>query len=142
MPNNFVSPLRVEYIAGQQWRVLEPFEYHLGTPDGLEFVRVEAGFLTDFASIPQVFWSIWPPTGNYGKPAVIHDNLYVSPSVSHELRQAPRRITRREADAIFLEGMTVLEIPYLTRRALWLGVRIGGRAAWNHSRKAEQHEPL
>lgn len=40
-------------------------------------IRVPAGFVTDFASIPRAFWVVLPPTGKYGKAAVVHDYLYV-----------------------------------------------------------------
>ena len=136
MANNFCSPLRVEFVKPREWIILEPFEYHLGSPHGWEFVRIEPGFVTDFASIPRPLWSIWPPTGSYGKAAVIHDALYVLPYVQRA-DGAMRRIVRREADAIFNEGMTVLGVNGFTRRTLYAGIRMAGWRAWGRYRAAE-----
>jgi hypothetical protein len=41
------------------------------------FIVVLAGFVTDFASIPQGLWTFGlTPTGSYGRAAIIHDYLY------------------------------------------------------------------
>ena len=133
--NGFLSPLRVEFLDGTHWRVLEPFTYHLATPDGDEYVEVPIDLVTDFASIPRLLWAIWPPTGPYGKAAVVHDRLYVAPVV--RTATSARAITREEADAVFLEGMEVLRINWCTRRTLWSAVRIGGVPAWRHYRQTE-----
>ena len=34
------------------------------------------GFVTDFASIPPIFYSVLRPDGEYAYAAVIHDYLY------------------------------------------------------------------
>lgn len=133
----FLSPLRVEHIDGRRWRVLDGFEYRLGSPEGDEVVRVEAGTMTDFASIPRLLWAVWPPTGGYTPAAVIHDLLYVLPYVQHRTQGAMRRIERGEADRIFLEAMAVQSVAWFTRRSLWLGVRLGGMAVWKKYRAAE-----
>src|SRR5262245_55189884 len=39
-------------------------------------VTVPVGFVTDFASIPRIFWSALPPDGRYTYPAIVHDYLY------------------------------------------------------------------
>lgn len=39
-------------------------------------VRVPIGFVTDFASIPRIFWSMLRPDGIYSYAAIIHDYLY------------------------------------------------------------------
>src|SRR3954469_3966277 len=43
--------------------------------DGVNDVRVPAGFVTDLASIPNQFWSVLPPAARYSYPAIIHDYL-------------------------------------------------------------------
>lgn len=129
--NGFLTPLHVQHLDdGKSWRVLEPFEYHLGRADGEDYVRVPVGFITDFASIPRPLWSAWPPTGAYGKAAVIHDALYQMPFVQ-QLGGGLREVERRETDRIFLEGMIVIGVGWFTRRALYTGVRLGGWRPWN-----------
>jgi hypothetical protein len=146
MPGKFLDPLDVEYIDGQTWRVTKEFDYRLGSPDGDEYVRVPAGFLTDFASIPRLLWNILPPTGSYGKAAVVHDRLYKTRRVCKPRRMGTsaflcgsvlcpicgvlRPVTRAEADATLFEAMSVLNVPAATRWVIYLGVRIGGWWAW------------
>lgn len=146
----FLSPLRLEYIDGRFWEVLEPFEYRLGAPDGVERVVIPAGFLTDFASIPRALWPALPPTGKYGKAAVVHDWLYQR----REIRQSPsyespaghivlkpvvtRLVNRGQADAIFNEAMAVLEVRRTQRWTIFSGVRVGGWVAWNNYRRTER----
>jgi hypothetical protein len=82
-------------------------------------IEVPAGFKTDYASVPRILWSILPPTGKYTKASVIHDYLYRS-----------HRVSREEADAIFLEAMEDLGVNPIIKYAMWLGVRIGGWFPW------------
>lgn len=100
----------------------------------LGFIDVEAGFDTDYASVPRIFWSIYPPDGSYTEAAVIHDALYWYQSVHG------RPITRKQADGVFLEAMEHLGIPLHRRRILYRAVRLGGWVAWNKRAKEIQHE--
>src|SRR5688572_10892672 len=75
---------------GRNWTLEAGFSWR--GPD--DEIRIPAGFVTDFASIPRALWWLYPPTGRWGRAAVIHDWLY---------RKQTR--SRAEADAIFLEGM-------------------------------------
>lgn len=120
--SNFTSPLIVEHLGGADWRLwklVESFDYHVGTYPSEDVITVPAGFITDFASIPRFLWAIYPPTGRWGKAAVVHDYLY---------RTGVR--PRLECDAIFLEAMTVLGVPYARRMAMYWAVRLGGRGAY------------
>jgi hypothetical protein len=134
--------------------VLEDFVYHLGTADGREFVEVPAGFITDFASIPRGLWNVLPPTGKYGKAAVIHDFLYQYRVISVEQEpcivpctvpncptcQPLRLCNRGEADRIFKEAMGVLGCSWFTRNIVYAGVRAGGWAAWRKHRKDRKED--
>ncbi len=58
--------------------LLEPIEYHsppaLRDLTGVETWRVPAGFVSDGASIPRIFWRIWSPLiGPWRVPAIFHD---------------------------------------------------------------------
>ena len=68
----FLGALVLEYIDGRDWKVAAPFTYFTREGHGID---VHAGFVTDFASVPRFFWRVLPPTGPYGKAAVIHDRL-------------------------------------------------------------------
>lgn len=98
--------------------LIQPFRY-LSTRYGP--IEAPAGFITDGASVPRVFWNILSPFGDYFGPAVIHDLLY-SPR--------NRRFTRAQADRIFLDAMIDAGVPFSRRRVIYLAVRLGGWAAF------------
>jgi hypothetical protein len=139
MSVRFEDALDLRYMDGRKhWMVLNAFHYDTDVPlaPGLLFHRdfgqgdyridVPAGFETDFASVPQLFWNILPPCGSYGKAAVIHDAIY---------RTATLPITRAEADAIFLEAMTFLGVGWFTRTIMYIGVRIFGASSYTPRRQ-------
>jgi Protein of unknown function (DUF1353) len=90
-------------------------------------VRVPIGFVTDFASIPRLFWSLLRPDGTYSYAAVIHDYLYWE-----------QYLSRETSDAILKLCMEDFKIESTVINAVYAGVRIGGGFAWddNARRKA------
>jgi hypothetical protein len=100
---------------GRRWRLYKEFDYHIGSEYSDYFVHVPLGFITDFASVPSLFWALIPPTGKYGAAALVHDYLYQSKMVS-----------RMTADSIFYEAMGVLCVPQWKRISMWLAVRLFG----------------
>jgi hypothetical protein len=116
----FVTPLIVEAIGEGRWRLHEGFIYVIGDyKTGTQLV-IPAGFDTDFASIPRVFWNVLPPYGKYGKAAVVHDYLY---------REQPG--TRKDADDVFLEAMGVLGVSKETKNIMYSAVRAFGGSSWD-----------
>ena len=114
--SSFTVPLIVSPQAnGRHWVVMREFRYHVGAYPSTDVVRVPAGYITDFASVPRFFWRILPPWGKYGKAAVVHDWLC-------DLRDRPSA----EVHRIFLEAMTVLEVNPWKRMAMYLAVRCCG----------------
>lgn len=118
MTRRFLLPLELEYIDGRQWRLTAGFGFDsevLG-----HTVTVPVDFVTDFASIPRILWNLYPPTGSYGKAAVIHDFLYRTGATK----------TRKLADQTFREAMTVLGVNRFTKAILYSGVRLGGGSSY------------
>jgi hypothetical protein len=109
------TALDLRFNDGRNWTLLTHFFYD--GPQGSW--TVPAGFETDFASIPRVFWRLLPPVGRYGKAAVIHDFLYRTGSAS-----------RAVADRVFLDAMEVLGVGWLTRHVMFLAVRAFGWTAY------------
>lgn len=99
-------------LGKDYWRVQQGFRYYLGTKGSNQWVSIPAGYLTDGASVPQIFWSVIPRWGLYGQAAVVHDYLCEYLSITSD--GVPKRITRAEADDILLEAMQVLEVPEFT----------------------------
>lgn len=118
------GPLQLEYIDGRQWRLIKDLLYKGQWVD----VRVPEGFVTDFASVPRAFWRILPPTGQYGKAAVVHDYLY----------RTPGPWTRKQADDTFKEAMERLGVSWLTRHTMWMAVRTFGGPAYKGNNNVEE----
>jgi hypothetical protein len=107
------SPLK----DGNKWVVRKEFEYYI-KEEGGDSVCVPAGFVTDYASIPQVLWTLAPKWGKYGKAAIVHDYLYST----HEK-------SRKEADDIFYDAMIVLGVPKWKAKTMYRAVRwFGGKS--------------
>ena len=92
-------------------------------------IVIPAGFWTDFASVPRMFWSILPPFGEYTRAAVLHDFLYYAQNING------LPITRAWADKAFLDGMKYLGVNWITRYTMYSAVRMGGIFAWNKYKK-------
>ena len=104
------------------------------TPDqAARFKAVEApkGFVTDFASVPSVFFSMLPRDGDYAHAAVVHDYLYWTQDT-----------TREVADEIFRQHMADLNIGSASATAIYNAVRWFGGSAWtnNAALKAKERE--
>jgi hypothetical protein len=96
-------------------------------------VRVPIGFVTDFASIPRIFWSLLRPDGTYSYAAVIHDFLYWE-----------QYLSREASDAILRLCMEDFKINAAVITTIHSGVRLGGSFAWedNARRKAAGEKRL
>ena len=114
-------------------RFADPYYFTLDeilwTPEGdqverFQKVRVPVGFVTDFASVPRLFWSLLRPDGEYSYAAVIHDYLY--------WEQPCDRIL---ADEIFKLCMEEFKIGGATVASIYAAVRIGGASAWEENAK-------
>lgn len=84
-------------------------------------VTVPRGTLTDGASVPKIFWSIFSPIGSYFPAALIHDFLYSKASVEDY-----GGYTRAMADRAFLDAMADCGVPWITRKTIYTAVRVGG----------------
>lgn len=117
--NVFVGTLRLDYIDGRNWKVVGGFTFI--DEDG-EVYTAPDGFVTDFASVPRILWSLLPPTGDYGPAAVIHDFL---------VRKGV--IKRSNADKVFKRALNVLKVSPWKIWVLYKGVCIG--TWWNNGKQ-------
>ena len=129
--SSFTSPLSVSPMPdGREWKVVEPFEYHVGKKDSEDKITVPKGFKTDFASLPTLASPIFTLIGlalilfgrtglgiavltlicvlswlrnwaKYSKAPIVHDWLY------HSKQIMGKPINRKKADEVFLEAMLV-----------------------------------
>jgi hypothetical protein len=125
----FTKPLVVRYVGEQQkraiWEIQETFVYFIGSLDSEEYIEVPVGFQTDFATIPKVMWSVFPPTGKYTKAAVIHDYLTANKG-RITIDGKVRLFSKKESDLIFLEAMGVLGVSLPIRKMMYYTVRAFG----------------
>jgi hypothetical protein len=114
--STFPLPLRVEYIDGRNWRLLETFEM-VSKVLGYT-VRVPFGGETDFNSIPRFFWRLVSPT-EFGEPSIIHDYAYRTGV-----------LTRKQADDVFYEGLLAIGCPLWKTRIMYAAVRTFASGAY------------
>lgn len=123
--SEFQGTLAVEVLAdGERYRLLLDLLYK--SSKYREDILVPEGYVTDFASVPRVFWTFFPPSSDYTKAAVVHDYLCDKAKLSeHNI------IERRKADDIFLEAMEVLGVSWWKRYIIWSSVRLyAGLFVW------------
>ena len=104
--------------------------YTLQQPLPFENLTVPAGFRSDGASVPRFFWRLVFPPGDALalRAAILHDWIY---------RTHPAGWDRAKADALFRDVLIADGVPKWRARLAWLGVRIGGGAAWKEGGKHE-----
>ena len=123
--SSFTSALIVSPMPdGRRWKLFKSFKYRVGSRYSKNAIIVPAGFVTDFASIPWIFWSWLPSWGKHGKAAVIHDRLYQT----HE-------VSRGMADLIFYEAMLVSKTKKWKAKLMYFAVRIFGWSSYYKRRK-------
>lgn len=65
--SQFTKALVVSPLAdGRTWVLLDSFAYDVGRVGSGDTITVPAKFMTDFASVPRLFWTVFPPWGRYG----------------------------------------------------------------------------
>lgn len=130
MRNSFATPLIVSPLPdGRRWKLFHPFTYKLNSAFGKIDVTVPAGFVTDFASIPWVFWSWLPSWGKYGKAAVVHDYLYQKHGVGAS-KSIILIFNRKQVDGVFLAAMLESGTKPWKARMMFVAVRLFGRRSW------------
>ena len=120
----FLDVLHADEIEGRDgyWKLHEPLVYL----DGMRRFEIQIEFETDLGSQP--WWIRWflPRDGKGRRAYVLHDWLYRTGLVS-----------RWEADAIMYRAMLELGCSMAQARTAWLGVRVGGRSAWDNYRRMD-----
>ena len=111
------TPLRIEPLPGAKYvRLAGDFQTHsrLAGP-----IRIPAGFVSDLASIPRLFWRILPRFGPWCEAAVVHDWLCRHGGIARPL-----------ADRVFLELLRRARVRAVPRGLLYAGARIGASRAY------------
>lgn len=113
-------PLHVQKFPERIYILLQPISW---APEKIQAtlpsVTAPRGFVTDFASVPRLFWTLLPPDGIYTYAAVLHDFLYWEQSTS-----------RPAADEVLKLAMQELKVSTATADAIYAAVRTFGSSAW------------
>ena len=119
------TPVLVPFADGDYWMLQQPLRYDLGSTG--QSIVVPAGFVTDFASVPDALCAILPAAGSWLPAALVHDFLYWDQSC-----------TREQADRIFLHAMTAARVPEMKKTALYGAARLAGARAWATNTRERQ----
>jgi hypothetical protein len=117
LASRFLTPLRMEVLYGKDrhpYKLFEPLIYMTDEIPGMPEILVPAGYQSDFASVPRLFWRLFPPGGPYRAAAVVHDWLC-------DVR--PKACSHVQAAKVFREAMENLGVGKLTRTAMYNAVR-------------------
>lgn len=118
--SQFTSPLIVELIGPNLWRTFYSFDYHVGSYPSNEIITIPKNYVTDFASVPRIFWPVLSPVDRYGQAALLHDYCY-----SIKYKQ-----DRKYCDNIFKESMQVLRVNPIVIFIMYNCVRLFGKKKW------------
>lgn len=123
-------PLLKPFTDNHDWMLSMDLKYSIGGT-GVA-ITVPAGFVTDFASIPEFLWSYGlSPHGKYSKASIIHDYLYWT-----------QNCTKAQADNILLIAMKESDVSSIKENEIYAGVNLGGRPSWNsNSVERKRHLP-
>lgn len=123
--------MELRWIAAKKFMLKEPVAFYTAKLKGT--LVAPAGFVTDFASIPQIFGGLFPASGDYDRAAVLHDAAYegkllvlAKDDTGSEVLK-PVRLIKRLADDLFLEAMETDGVGWLTRRLMYRAVQKFGR---------------
>lgn len=111
----FLNDLTTTQISDKEsgrFKLKEPLLYFSKI---LGEITVPEGFVTDFASVPRLPLAYLAAGDTAHRPAVVHDYLYSCADVE-----------RSTADAVFLEAMEAVGVPWWRRRIMWAAVRSFG----------------
>jgi hypothetical protein len=92
---------------------------------------VPEGFTFDGESIPSFVAWIAPPFGQSKRGACVHDYLYRH-SGYYRINGEFKPVTRRTADAVYHELVTLKGLPKWRATMRWTVLRLAGWYAWNH----------
>ena len=104
----------LEGWAGEWFCLLEPLVYV--DEDGRVY-EAPAGAVTNFASVPRPFWSLFPRTGKHTRGAVVHDHLCGTRGGAYHLPSP-------EVHAVFRRALRASRVH--TRWLWWVFVRVFG----------------
>jgi len=107
-----VRSIKVEIHTPTEWR--KRARYVLQESITISGLRIPQGFATDGATIPRVFWPIFPPVGEYFLAAAAHDYALIE------------GWCWSDAATVFDQALKELSVSAWRRRTMVAAVRVYG----------------
>jgi hypothetical protein len=115
----FLDPLVLTELDDRWWRVAAEFRYDSAVARCR--LIIPEGYVSDLASVPRLPLA-WLLAGDTARKAgLVHDFCY-------SIHQPGNRAL---ADRVFLEAMTVEQVPRWRRWAMYAAVRACGKSRWD-----------
>lgn len=122
------SPFKIQKFPDNMYAVIQPLDWQPNVDQtALQPVTVPYGFVTDFASIPRIFWSLLSPDDDYAYAAVIHDYLYWNQAQS-----------KHDADLILKHAMQDLDVSPTKTFLIFTAVDKFGQSAWDENKRLKE----
>jgi hypothetical protein len=122
-----LNSLRTKKIGPKLWQLTAPMHFWYKA----EMYIIPKGFVTDGASTPRPLWSLCPPmSGRTAEAGVFHDWLYS--------KDCLLKLTRKEADYLFLIAMRDFKVAMARATAIHMGVRAGGAGSFRKCHSVEK----
>jgi Protein of unknown function (DUF1353) len=113
------------FADNRAWLLQEDMVYEVGSSG--KTIVVPAGFVTDYASVPQVLWGVLSPHDQYSRAAVVHDFLYWA-----------QVCTRSQSDNILKIAMIESDVPTWKQTAVHEAVLKFGQSSWDENTRLKQ----
>ena len=140
---SFLEPVVVN-IDDNLWCLVTDYNYSWEF-EGKEFsITIKAGFQTDLASVPRIFWSIIPPFGKHSAAAVIHDSLYTGNGNVRiqdgifllDGKEFTQKFSRDECDRLFLRICKEAGTGSIKLYTMYYALKAFGFIAWAKDKRA------
>lgn len=119
--SSFTENLIVEVFKNNKFKNHSEFSFYYYINNKKETINIPVGFVTNFASVPRLFWPFVGPIDNHAKAAIVHDYCYAN----------IYKNDRKLSDKLFLLGMKILKVNIVKRYLMYFAVRLFGWAVWS-----------
>lgn len=126
---SFLSRTFVEDLDDGTFRLTHPLIYATDIRGKQESIKVPAGFVTDFYSVPRIAQGLVSRVPGSIAPAIVHDYLFATAGQDGDF-------TMGECNAILGEAMRAKKVDWWTRTKIMSGIRMGSWIAWHKCVKA------
>lgn len=138
-----IAPIPTEK---NEWVLLEEYHFVLPLQYGGQHIWIPAGARTDLASVPRLAWPLLSPFELSGLAPLLHDLYYrgkgMLPHDWYSGLADPIRLSREEADKLFLWVMEKEGVSGWRRWSAYQAVRKFGGGAWRSNSRIVVDLPL